>query len=338
MPSNKPATSDLHESDERVVLYQYSKTENSPNTSPFCVMIESYLRLHDIPYTPKYQPDIKSPLGIPSILHRREEFRFTRPILKHLDYYFKVHMDDHLAEDEKAIALAFTHMIESHLYYCAQYELFINDHSFTKYAERYMDQSRAPKWYSKQKAVKAKKKAMRDIQGQGLGNKPWHQVKEEAEELIKVLAAKLGDNRFFMGDTISTVDLSLFGFLVATCYSLYVPEITAIVREYRNLVHYATRMMEKIFPDFDSTPPAIREEVDPNTSKMNIDQGVTLSRSLSRPHDIANEEDIPPVPNQDDAKGDGDGDAKEDDKKDQGQPSKISGLGNLLRSGSKNKK
>jgi glutathione S-transferase len=67
-------------------LYQFSPRWNIPNTSPFCLKLETYLRMAQIPYTNKYVNDPrKSPKGkLPYILDDGKKIADSNLIIDYL--------------------------------------------------------------------------------------------------------------------------------------------------------------------------------------------------------------------------------------------------------------
>ena len=67
---------------------------------------------------------------------------------------------------------------------------------------------------------------------------------------IDALAAMLGSKPYFLGDTVSGTDATVFGFVTTASPLIYDSPIAQRARGHANLMAYKARMMAAYFPEF----------------------------------------------------------------------------------------
>ena len=101
-----------------IKLYQFHPVWNLPNTSPFCMKLETYLRMAKIPFEiVRVSDPRKCPKGkLPYIRDNETIISDSDFIINYLQQKYGDSLDNHLNQEEKAIALALQRMLEEHLY------------------------------------------------------------------------------------------------------------------------------------------------------------------------------------------------------------------------------
>ncbi len=91
------------------------------------------------------------------------------------------------------------------------------------------------------------------VVGQGIGRHSREEVLRVAIDDLRAVSVFLGDKPFLMGDQPSTVDCTIFGFLVGIIFNSGPSNaIAAAVREdFPNLRQYTLRIKEKYWQDWD---------------------------------------------------------------------------------------
>jgi glutathione S-transferase len=103
-----------------IKLYKFGSIGDVCDASPFCVKIEAYLRLADLPYEALCGAQYlrKAPKGkLPFIEDNGKIIADSNFILKYLKETYGDTLDGDLSDADKAIAHAFIKMIDENLYW-----------------------------------------------------------------------------------------------------------------------------------------------------------------------------------------------------------------------------
>ena len=84
---------------------------------------------------------------------------------------------------------------------------------------------------------------------QGTSTNSEHDIGIIVEEDLAALAAFLGDQRYFFGDTPSVTDATVFGFLEAPLYDGLKSPVGAALQKHANLVRFIDSIREEYFAD-----------------------------------------------------------------------------------------
>uniref|UniRef100_A0A0R3RN14 Thioredoxin-like_fold domain-containing protein n=1 Tax=Elaeophora elaphi TaxID=1147741 RepID=A0A0R3RN14_9BILA len=106
---------DLMES--MVYLYQFPRVKHIPSISPFCLKLETWLRMADIQYENVCSWTIRSLEGtLPFLEYNGKEYPDSTLAIRDMTAIFaKESMENHLNDEQKAIARAFEAMAENSL-------------------------------------------------------------------------------------------------------------------------------------------------------------------------------------------------------------------------------
>lgn len=102
-----------------ITLYQFPPAYGLPNASPFCMKVETYLRMAGLPYRSEYGFHIpKAPKG--KLPYIEDDGRVIADSGLILDYLKATHgnpLDGHLSPAERATALAFVRLLDEHFFW-----------------------------------------------------------------------------------------------------------------------------------------------------------------------------------------------------------------------------
>lgn len=104
-------------------LYQFAPALGLPNPSPFCMKLETYLRLAGLPYESVYIDNPRrGPKGkLPFIEHLGRRIADSGFIIEYLKSQFGDPLDQELTGEQRALGHALRRMIEEGLYWVAVY-------------------------------------------------------------------------------------------------------------------------------------------------------------------------------------------------------------------------
>lgn len=246
-----------------IYLYQFSRTPLLPSLSPYCLKVETWLRLAGLKYeNVDHKMRFRSKKGqLPFIELNGEEIADSAIIIKELTNKFEKDLDASLTQEQRNIAHATISMIENHLVWIIFWWR-------TKYPDLVLKGYkvnlqhalgiRLPngilnfffriafgrKWFQGTKKVKA----------QGIGVHKPEEIEEFGKHDLKVLSDMLADKPFFFGDEPTTLDV--VSFAVLSQLHFISKDVNYPLRDFMtetcpNLVGHVSRMKERCFPDWD---------------------------------------------------------------------------------------
>lgn len=230
-----------------IKLFQFPACWNLPNPSPFCMKLETYLRMTHLPFESVYVSDPrKSPSGkLPYIIDDGKKVTDTSLIIDYLKQKYGDTLDADLNKEQKAQALALQRLIEEHLYWVIVYSRWID--SMNWFSVKKLFFSKLPGVFRNIIANSIRKKIMRDLVGQGLGRLSLDEIYQTGVKDLAAMNILLGDKPYFMGDKPTSIDACGYGFLA----SIIVPPVPSPIQEYaksqQNIVDYYARIKEKFY-------------------------------------------------------------------------------------------
>ena len=233
-----------------ITLYQFAPAFGIPNPSPFCLKLETWLRMAELEYVNKITPDPrKAPLGkLPMIEIDGEKVADSQCAIEHLQKVRNVQLNTQLNSVERGRALALTRMLEEHSYWALIYFRWLDEDGWQQTREEFFGKLSPLMRAIATRAVRSK--TARDARGHGLCLHSRDQILHRYNEDINALAANLGDRPYFGGYQPANIDAVAFGLLANVLLaSMHLP-LTDITRQHANLVAYAQRMLENYFPEY----------------------------------------------------------------------------------------
>ena len=241
-------------SDQRIVFWQLSPCWGLPYASPFCLKLETWLRMAKIPY------EAKSVTGPPKSKSGKMPY-VERPdgslladsglIIETLTREHAVKLDEGLSPSERAQGILLQRLFEEDLYFQLLYDRWYDPAGWKLTEPAYF--ASLP-WVARKLVVPVvRRQLIAALRGQGIARLPEDYRHRKGIADISAIAASLGDRQFFLGRP-TTTDAIAYGFL-ANCLFVPVRSPTAdSVREHQNLVSFCERMKELYWKDW--SPPA----------------------------------------------------------------------------------
>ncbi len=232
-----------------ITFYQFPRLLGVPNMSPFCLKLETWLRMAELKYDIHEVADPrKAPKGkLPYINDDGTVIADTALIIDYLKKQYSVTLDQHLSVTDRAVAHAFGIMLEDHLYWALMYNRWV-DENWPKVRDTFF--SALPAVIKSVVPLMAQKNMKDALDGHGMGRHSRDEIYEMANQDLKAVADYLADKPYLMGDQPCTVDATLFSFL---CNIVDVP-LRSPMKEYLlkcdNLKRYKERIGLQLFPEF----------------------------------------------------------------------------------------
>jgi glutathione S-transferase len=229
---------------DSVVLWQMPPAWGLPNPSPFCMKVETWLRMAGIPY------EAKAIQGPPKSGTRKVPY-IERPggtllsdssvIIDTLARERGVTLDEGVTTEERALSLVLQRTLEESLYFCVLYERWVDDAGWAMTEPAYFE---TIPWFVRRAIVPiVRRQIISASKAQGLGRLPKSEIHARGVADVNAVAGLLGDKPFFLGRP-STIDATAYAFIE----NLLVPPIPSPVsdaaRKQLNLVRFAERMKQ----------------------------------------------------------------------------------------------
>ncbi len=230
-------------------LYQFARSWGIPNLSHFCVKVETYLRMAELPYEIVASAPPKAPKGkLPFIEDNGKTIADSAFILDYLRETYGTDPDAGLSAAERAVSTAMASLIEDHLYWISMYTRWCYTGENWRVTKKAIFHGPPPVVREAVAAI-VRFSIRQQIRGTGI-------LRHEPDEIFKlgrrdldVLSAYLDEKPYFMGQDPTTLDAVAYGFLtnIINC------PIESPLKDYGlakgNLAGYCERMRSRYFPE-----------------------------------------------------------------------------------------
>jgi metaxin len=216
-----------------------------PTVSPHCLAVDVYAKISHIPVTriPTNNLGMSPTNEFPMLIVNEEGAicGLSEIFTKLADIGYPLAQDELLSDVERSDMLAFCALIEEKLYNCQLYDWWMqNDNydNFTRLAFQ-NDYSFPLNILMKQQRKKA---VLNHLDYIGYNSK--EKVEKVAKEIYEALATKLGEKEFFFGESPTTLDCVVFGFLQTQSFKeLTNSKLREILLSKKNLVAFCNNFI-----------------------------------------------------------------------------------------------
>ncbi|GMT14508.1 hypothetical protein PFISCL1PPCAC_5805, partial [Pristionchus fissidentatus] len=202
---------------DMVYLYQFPRSPFVPNLSPFCLKVETYLRIKNIKYEVIEGFLERSEKGkLPFIELNGRQIPDSGIIISKLEKHFEC--EDKLIDEEKAVARAIDRMLDGSTLHAIQLDRLVkNSHLF---ASRAVSGLPLPGFITDrigERMAKVMGQRMRGV----LGKLSDDEIREVLKKDLKAIDSIIGSKRFMFGDVPTATDCSVFGHIASTYFLPY---------------------------------------------------------------------------------------------------------------------
>ncbi|KAK6186997.1 hypothetical protein SNE40_006251 [Patella caerulea] len=225
-----------------VIVHGLRKGPYCPSLSPFCLKVETYLRMNKIPYENAKYIKLSSKGKVPWIEYNEDVVNDSSFIIEYFNKKLNIDVDRVLTDKEKAISRAFQKMIEENFVWCFALSRWV--YNYTD-----IDSWMGCGWLI---AKIIGRKVAKAAWAAGMGRHSQSEVEHIFNEDMKALSDFLGNKDFMMGSQPTEIDCSAFGMLAQILWhSPKQPCETWIKEKYPNLKEYCLRMKDLYWEDWD---------------------------------------------------------------------------------------
>ncbi|KAK4304088.1 hypothetical protein Pmani_023950 [Petrolisthes manimaculis] len=258
-PAPKPAVHKQDFEKDVVYLYQFTRTPVLPSLSPYCLKVETWLRLSDLKYeNVDHKMKYKSKKGqLPFVEVNGEEIADSAIIIKELGSRYNCDLDAALSPEQRNVAHATVSMIENHFAWVVKWWRCRCPGEWVRAAKLNLQQAlntRIPNAVLNFAFKLRYRQAAKKVRAHGIGVHKPEEIEEFGHNDLTVLSDLLGDKQFFFGDNPSTLDVVAFANLAQVAFMD--KEVSYSLRDWMtencsNLVEFCNRIKERAFPDWD---------------------------------------------------------------------------------------
>lgn len=230
-----------------IELHQFATTGGFPNLSPFCMKVETWLRLAGLDYRVVVEAGPhKGPLGkLPFVRDGGDTIADSHSIIEQLGARHGRDLDAALTPQQKAVARAFERLISEHLYWALVYFRWADEPAWR--ATRALFFGALPQPLRALLPKLARRGMLAELKGHGLGRHPRAEIVRRAQQDLQALADQLGEQPYFMGDAPTTLDAAAYAFLANAYAAPIETAARPLVAAHPNLVAYVARLQARCF-------------------------------------------------------------------------------------------
>lgn len=230
-----------------IKLYQFPSYWGMPSPSPFCMKVETYLKMQGLAYEPVYVSDpTKGPKGkLPYIEIESELIADSHVIIDTLESRQARPLDEHLSQAQKATSLIIKRMLDEHFFWIILYSRWVPEKNWKIIKTTFFSKS---SWLIRKYISKAiRKRVLRSLRLQGLGLHRSEEIYGMGDVDLQALSTLLGDDLYFFGGKASTLDACAYAFLAAIMHAPIESPLKRHALKYRNLVALCERIDAQYF-------------------------------------------------------------------------------------------
>lgn len=227
-----------------ITLYKFHPAFELSDPSPFCVKVETFLRMVGVEYETVCLSDPgKGPKGkLPFITDGDTTIPDSTFILKYLLEQYPYSIDDHLSPQQHATGIVLTRMLEEHMYWIVVYDRWIDPINWRKISHQFF--GAMPPVIRLIVPLIARASVKRSLHGQGLGRHSAEELQILAKDDIRTVSDCLGAKEFILGDLLSSYDASVYAFISSILYCTLDSPSKQIVLGFDNLIQYCDRIRQ----------------------------------------------------------------------------------------------
>jgi len=230
-----------------LIVHQLPGAWGLPSISPFCLKLETYLRIVGLPFRSIVDATpFKGPKGkLPWIEHDGRRVGDSGLIIEYLEQRLGCEADCGLSAAERGIARAFRRLIEENLYWTMVYDRWMVDEHWGGFRDVVLGALPVP--VRRVIGPVARRGVRGQLRGHGIGLHARDEIYAIGRGDIAAVADFLGDKPFLMGETPSGIDAVAYGFLANIARPPIESPLKRGVLERPNLTGYLQRVESRYF-------------------------------------------------------------------------------------------
>jgi glutathione S-transferase len=231
-----------------IKLYQFAPAFGLPNASNFCLKLETYLRMANIPFESVYGIDMaKTPKGkMPYVVDGGKKIGDSNFIIEYLKHTYGDSLDADLTPADRAISLAMHRLIEENLYWVMVYGRWIEPENWEITKATFF--SELPPIIKSIVPNQLRKVNQKKLQAHGMGKHSREEIYAIGVADITALSDFLADKSFFFGNEPTSLDASAYGILANILWAPFDSPMRKKAQQLDNIGAYCDRMRDRYYP------------------------------------------------------------------------------------------
>jgi len=231
-----------------LIVHQLPGAWDLPSISPFCLKLETYLRMVDIPHrvvvdaTPFGAPKRK----LPYIEHRGQRIGDSGFIIEYLEREFGCDPNAGLTGEQRAIAHALRRLLEENLYWTLVYDRWMVDRNWQHFRDLVL--AGIPLPVRRIVGPGIRRGVGRSVRGHGIGAHTPAEIHAIGIRDLDAVCDVLADKPFLMGVVPSEIDATAYGLLANILQAPIESPIKDEGLRRTSLVDYLERVRTQYFP------------------------------------------------------------------------------------------
>jgi len=227
-------------------LYQLDGAWGSSSVSPFCIKVEAYLRMSELPFSIKFGDPRKGPRKkVPWIADEGEIVSDSHHIIAHVCKKYGDKLDAKLTAAQVNRGHALRRMLEEGTYYTQVWLRWGDDAGWQHYLP--VLRAMAPPVIGGLILGMFRRQYLKQLWVQGTTRHGKDEMFQIAIDDYRAIASELGDKPYLFGDEPSSVDATVFAFLCALLDFPSTSPLKEFVLGQPNLVAYKARIWDRFF-------------------------------------------------------------------------------------------
>lgn len=230
-----------------IKLYQFAPAFGLPNASPFCMKMETYLRMAGLPYQPVNSGDVfRAPKRkLPYIDDGGTIVSDTSFIIEYLKGKYGDPLDAALSARERALATAFQRLLEENLYWAVVHTRWAQEDGWALTKAAFFDALPVPlRWIV---PPLARRGILAEMRGQGMGRHSPQEIHAIGCRDVTAVADFLADQPYMLGEQPSSLDASAYAFLANLLWAPVESPIRRHAQGRPRLEAYCQRMKARYY-------------------------------------------------------------------------------------------
>ena len=230
-----------------IVLHQFAPAFGLPNASPFCMKLETYLRMAGLEYRAVNDGDVlKAPKGkLPWIEDGPVRLGDTDFIIEHLRPRDGDTLDAGMSASELAQATAFQRLFEDNLYWTVVHTRWALPEGWALTRQAFFSGLPAPLRLIV--PLIARRGLLAELRGQGMGRHRDEEIQAIGCRDIDAAADFLADKPYFMGERPRSIDACAYAFLANVLWAPLDSRIRRHAQQRPTLEAYCQRMRARYY-------------------------------------------------------------------------------------------
>ncbi|KTD65689.1 glutathione S-transferase family protein [Legionella spiritensis] len=232
-----------------ITLYQFPGIWGLPNASPFCLKLETYLRMVELPYDIRFVANPrKSPKGkLPCLKIDNQMLADSELIIDFLKKKFGDVLDKDITDEQKALSTFIDNTLSEKLYWIMVYFRWQDEEGWRITKNTFFGQLSF--FYQLFIPNMVRKMMKKTLYMQGTGRHTRDELLFMAYKILDATSEILGHNKYFLGNQITSVDASAFGFLANIVWLPFNDPLKIYLQNKKNILQYCDRIWSTFYPE-----------------------------------------------------------------------------------------